>query len=629
MSHSSHKPDTVAEHLASAQRQIASIDDELDSPSEVYCSILLAHNSLCGALRQLSTESNHELTDRKASQIRSDISALEKYAELLKADMRVLEKLFAPPDGSVSSLSESEIVQLQDFLTDIKEIPTVGNASDLSGESITQISSHVWHNLLNHEDTNPSRDEVLTYVEDLATRMDRVPSHEDVRNEGVRNLDIFYDYFDSWTDVIEASNIAHRSAFIRDLKAVGEKLGKRPTIAEHNVHGEYSPSRIQRAFGSWTDAVAASKIDPATDKELCEAIEELADELGRIPTARHMDDQGRFNSHMYAERFGSWVDAIEATELDYRTEVLDDLQAVAVKLGHLPTTTEMETHGVYSPNDVYKHFDSWDEAKEATQFEESDSSTKESSTTDESQNSSSVSPSELAERYEVFLQLSRTVNRLVEQTASETSESVMREWRDTLSKFILEGRAEWENGYGPQQADRSAININDYRAKYGDGEQVTEFQVIGVEPVDSVVSDILKSVLEWETVAVHRPVSPESMEPLPVFVESERELSYVTKLLAEFPAEPPVDQWEWPDREDIIDPRGSQEQTESSEVTPAQATTELCSVSGVEQREAEALFAAGFGSIEDLKTATVDNLVEVEGISQELVFRIKADVGGK
>jgi large subunit ribosomal protein L32e len=66
----------------------------------------------------------------------------------------------------------------------------------------------------------------------------------------------------------------------------------------------------------------------------------------------------------------------------------------------------------------------------------------------------------------------------------------------------------------------------------------------------------------------------------------------------------------------------------SAEESEADATEELASISGVGPSKAEALRAAGYETVTDLKAASQSELAGVEGIGNALAARIKADVGG-
>ena len=56
--------------------------------------------------------------------------------------------------------------------------------------------------------------------------------------------------------------------------------------------------------------------------------------------------------------------------------------------------------------------------------------------------------------------------------------------------------------------------------------------------------------------------------------------------------------------------------------------TELTDISGVGPAKAEALEAAGYESVDDVRRASQSELAEVDGIGNALAARIKADVGG-
>jgi large subunit ribosomal protein L32e len=56
--------------------------------------------------------------------------------------------------------------------------------------------------------------------------------------------------------------------------------------------------------------------------------------------------------------------------------------------------------------------------------------------------------------------------------------------------------------------------------------------------------------------------------------------------------------------------------------------TELTDISGVGPAKAEALEAAGYETVDDVRRASQSDLAEVDGIGNALAARIKADVGG-
>ena len=75
------------------------------------------------------------------------------------------------------------------------------------------------------------------------------------------------------------------------------------------------------------------------------------------------------------------------------------------------------------------------------------------------------------------------------------------------------------------------------------------------------------------------------------------------------------------DAEDVEEP------TEDAEAESEDEPEELTDISGVGQSKAEALEAAGYETVDEIRVASQDDLADVEGVGMALAARIKADVG--
>ncbi|RJT02651.1 50S ribosomal protein L32e [Halococcus sp. IIIV-5B] len=78
------------------------------------------------------------------------------------------------------------------------------------------------------------------------------------------------------------------------------------------------------------------------------------------------------------------------------------------------------------------------------------------------------------------------------------------------------------------------------------------------------------------------------------------------------------------DVDEDADDESADAEDEASEETP----DDLADVSGVGEEKADALRAAGFETVADLREAEQSDLTAVEGVGNALAARIKADVGG-
>lgn len=160
-----------------------------------------------------------------------------------------------------------------------------------------------------------------------------------------------------------------------ELRRLSNQLGRTPTRDEMNAEGAYSETAYRNEFGSWCDAVRSIGREPVqegriSDEALLEAIRDLADQLGHVPTASEMDAQGAYSQRTCANRFGTWASAVTQAGFEPAgkpkidtPELLAEIDRLASKLGHPPTVDEMNSDGQYHVATYYEHFESWRQAK--------------------------------------------------------------------------------------------------------------------------------------------------------------------------------------------------------------------------------------------------------------------------
>ncbi len=106
-----------------------------------------------------------------------------------------------------------------------------------------------------------------------------------------------------------------------ELKSLRDELGRAPEMREMDRQGQFDSSTYSHRFGTWNDALRAADIVPSTrinipEVELKNEIRRLADELNRPPTRDEMEQQGKFSHSVYSHRFGTWTDALIETGLE-------------------------------------------------------------------------------------------------------------------------------------------------------------------------------------------------------------------------------------------------------------------------------------------------------------------------
>src|SRR5689334_24814447 len=136
---------------------------------------------------------------------------------------------------------------------------------------------------------------------------------------------------------------------LAELKDCAERLGRSPTMREFAADRQTTvhPQTVLEHFGSWNRAKRKAGLVPrrfATREELLALLQELGEELGRVPTARDIDERrGRLPSKsLYWHTFGSLTNALREAGFDVpvgeeRLErAVDQGVALAEKLGRLP-----------------------------------------------------------------------------------------------------------------------------------------------------------------------------------------------------------------------------------------------------------------------------------------------------
>ena len=110
---------------------------------------------------------------------------------------------------------------------------------------------------------------------------------------------------------------------VAEIVACAERLGRSPTMREFAEDPETSvhPQTVIEHFGSWNEAKRKAGLVPrrfATREELLDLLRELGEALGRIPTARDIEEhRGRMPSKsLYWHTFGSLANALREAGFD-------------------------------------------------------------------------------------------------------------------------------------------------------------------------------------------------------------------------------------------------------------------------------------------------------------------------
>ena len=136
---------------------------------------------------------------------------------------------------------------------------------------------------------------------------------------------------------------------LAELRACADRVGRAPTMKEFAADPQTGvhPQTVIEHFGTWNAAKRAAGLVPrrfATREELVALLRGLGEELGRIPTARDLDERrGTMPSKsLYWHTFGSLTNALREAGFDVAVgeerldRALDQGVLLAVQIGRLP-----------------------------------------------------------------------------------------------------------------------------------------------------------------------------------------------------------------------------------------------------------------------------------------------------
>jgi predicted flap endonuclease-1-like 5' DNA nuclease len=223
-----------------------------------------------------------------------------------------------------------------------------------------------------------ARDEVLRAVETVADEIDGVPTLDEVVARTDIDEETYQEMFDSWTEVIESSNIDAEAAFVGDLRAVEADVAGPFDEATYRREGRYEPDRLGTYFGSWSNALEAAFDEDeltakegrlvaqteATREDYVDAIQRVATSTDNVVKSTDVREQSPYSVNEIVAEFGSWQNALDAAGVDNEARLLQELRRVAEEVGHEPTTTEMNEHGKVSASMYNDYFGSYTAAVE-------------------------------------------------------------------------------------------------------------------------------------------------------------------------------------------------------------------------------------------------------------------------
>jgi hypothetical protein len=223
-------------------------------------------------------------------------------------------------------------------------------------------------------DSSPTKSEIIDEIRRRKSKLGRMPHCREVVEEVPWNRHDVHSYFDSWDDALEAAGIDKQQALLDEIKRVADKLGRVPKSTDIEEHGAYSSATYTRYFGSWSTALEQSGAEDRSEeerkRELLETLRTLRDNLDRVPKTTDLPEKCEYSPNDFYQKFGTWDEALEAAGIDKEQALLNEIRRVADKLGHTPTSSDIDEHGTYSSSAYRTYFGSLGTALERSGLDE-------------------------------------------------------------------------------------------------------------------------------------------------------------------------------------------------------------------------------------------------------------------
>ena len=109
-----------------------------------------------------------------------------------------------------------------------------------------------------------TKEELIAAIQECAAKLGRAPSMAEFRKATAAGKGQIRKHFGTFTQLLEASSLEARGSghvvemknLFADWAGIVERLKRRPTLAEYELHSKYSPRPLVRRFGFWVNVPA-------------------------------------------------------------------------------------------------------------------------------------------------------------------------------------------------------------------------------------------------------------------------------------------------------------------------------------------------------------------------------------
>jgi len=176
------------------------------------------------------------------------------------------------------------------------------------------------------------RNYAIDLIESLYPENEKAPKAHKFYDESEVSRQFVCKWFDGYEELVKQSHLRPSQLTEKDLtediKRVSSIIDKTPKKKDYDEYGKYDSSSITYVIGSWNEALEKAGFDilsyrNISEEKLKEEVHRVAEELGRKPTSRDIESEGKFAVNTYLRRFGSWNEALKSCGFEENSQHFD------------------------------------------------------------------------------------------------------------------------------------------------------------------------------------------------------------------------------------------------------------------------------------------------------------------
>ena len=162
-------------------------------------------------------------------------------------------------------------------------------------------------------------EELIQELVELNDSLEKPPSRKDIQTKSPYSVGAYQNHFGSLKKALEQAGIeTWRERFseeemLEGVREVADKLGRSPSAKDMRIHGSVTPQKYSKIFGSWEETLGQAGLnhwkDDFDDSDVIKEIIRVAEELNKVPSNQDMNKNSGLSNH-YDRYFDSWTETL-------------------------------------------------------------------------------------------------------------------------------------------------------------------------------------------------------------------------------------------------------------------------------------------------------------------------------